>query len=108
MALRASIAVEAGLFRAHNNLGNALLKTGHLQEAIEHYKKALQLRPNSPEPYGNLALTYAQMNRPADAIVSAEKALELARSQSNTVLAERIDDWLRTYRAHQNLPNSTP
>ena len=37
------------LVGAHNNLGNALRKTSHMQEAIEHYKQALELNPSFAE-----------------------------------------------------------
>jgi tetratricopeptide (TPR) repeat protein len=39
---------------AHNNLGTALFKAGKLQEAIEHYKQALRLKPDYTEAQKNL------------------------------------------------------
>jgi hypothetical protein len=39
------------------------------------------------------------MHESSEAIAMAEKALELARSQGQTELAEKIEKWLNSYRA---------
>jgi Flp pilus assembly protein TadD len=41
--------------KAHNNLGNALLKKGRVAEAITHYQKALQIKPDTLGVLNNLA-----------------------------------------------------
>ncbi len=43
---------------AHNNLGNALARAGQLPDAIECYRRALQLRPHFVEARNNLAQAY--------------------------------------------------
>ena len=40
---------------AHNNLGNALLETGRLDEAVRHYQEALRLKPGYAVALNNLA-----------------------------------------------------
>jgi hypothetical protein len=56
-----------------------------------------------------LALAHAKTGRSADAVASAQKALELARSQGQTALAKKIEDWLKSYRAGQSAtPDTTP
>ncbi len=87
---------------AHNNLAGVLLDNGQVSEAIEHYRQALSLKPNYAEAYSNLARAYAEMNERDAAIATAEKGLELARSQGQMPLAEQIESWLAEYRSQKN------
>ncbi len=48
-----------------------------------------------------MALAYAALKRPTQAIAVAEQALQVARSRSDTELAEKIEAWLKSYRAAQ-------
>ena len=84
---------------AHNNLGVVLVQTGKLPEAIEHFKQAVQFRPDHINAYTNMALTYAMLHQPSQAVAAAQKALEIARSQQKTEQAQRIENWLNSYRA---------
>ncbi len=84
--------------QVQNNLGNALVDAGRLPEAIEHYEQALRLKPDYVKAYSNLALAYAQTNRPDQAVAAAQKAIDLARSQGQTALAKQLEDWLKSYR----------
>jgi len=79
--------------------GNLLLQTGRFQEAVESYQQVLRLKPDFTEVYLDLALAYANLHRSSEAITAAQKALELARSQGQTALAKKIEDWLNSYRA---------
>lgn len=68
---------DPGLDVAHAALG----LTYHLSfadplKAIAHYKKALELKPKSPEVNCNLANVYLDLGRYDEAIVLYEKALE--------------------------------
>jgi protein O-mannosyl-transferase len=93
----------------HINLGVALVQAGRAKEALEHYNRALALRPDSATIYSNLALAYAQMHETSQALAAARKAIELARSQGQTVQARQIEDWLISYRAGlSDVPNATP
>jgi len=46
--------LRPGYGSAHNNLGSALANLGRIDEAIEEFKKALRLMPNSEEAQRNL------------------------------------------------------
>ena len=93
---------------AHSNLGSALFQAGRSQEAIEHYEQALRQKPGFTIVYSNLALAYAGMHQSSEAISTAQKGIELARSQGQTAMAKHIEDWLNSYRAGlSKLPNTS-
>lgn len=53
---------------AQNNLGDALLKKGQTDDALSHFRKALEIDPNYPEANNNLGYALAQKGNWADAI----------------------------------------
>jgi tetratricopeptide (TPR) repeat protein len=54
-ALSKAVQYMPGDAAAHNNLGNALARTGQFVEAIECYRRALKLRPDFVEARNHLA-----------------------------------------------------
>ncbi len=92
-----ALAISPDNPEAHNGLGSALLQMDRPEEAIEHIKQALLLRPDYVNACTNLAKAYAQMGKFSEAVAAAQKALELARSQGQTALAERIENWLNSH-----------
>jgi Tfp pilus assembly protein PilF len=62
---------------AHNNLGDVLLETGRVPQAIEEYEKALQFNPGSTEAHNNLGLALDQEGRISEAIDQYEQALKI-------------------------------
>jgi Tfp pilus assembly protein PilF len=64
-------------YTAHNNLGNALNKQNRTQEAIQHYSKALQIKPDHFEAHNNLGNALNKQNRTQEAIQHYLKALQL-------------------------------
>ncbi len=52
---------------AHNNLAYTLRKQGpdHFAEALEHYNRAIELKPNLAEPYMYRGVLYIQMGQPS-------------------------------------------
>jgi protein O-mannosyl-transferase len=82
----------------HNNLGNALTQSGKFDDAIEQYQQALRLKPDYVQAYVDLAMAQSASGRKPQAISAAESALQLARLQEQTLLAARIDAWLKIHR----------
>ncbi|HEX4640751.1 MAG TPA: tetratricopeptide repeat protein [Chthoniobacterales bacterium] len=74
---RAVLAENSGSWMAHNNLGIVLAQSGWLDEAVEHYHKALELNPGYAEAYYNLANALLRAQRVDEAIALYKKALEL-------------------------------
>ncbi len=61
---------------AHNNLGNCLLQMGQVDEAITHYQKALELKPDHAEAHTNLGNAFRKKDQADKAITCHLKALE--------------------------------
>ncbi|MGD0656287.1 MAG: tetratricopeptide repeat protein [Thermoguttaceae bacterium] len=93
----------------YNNIGVALFQTDRFHEAIDRYRQALRLKPNYAEVYLNLALAHASLHQSSEALASARKGLALARSQGQTALVKKIEEWLNSYQAGPHtLPNTNP
>jgi tetratricopeptide (TPR) repeat protein len=69
---------------AYNNMGTALQKQNRLEEAIEAYKKAIELRPDYAEANNNIGVALQAQNRPEEAIEAYKKAIELRPDDANT------------------------
>ena len=54
--------------RPHNNLGNALKRQGKIEEAIEHFNRALQINPGYAKAHNNLGTALAKQGKTDEAI----------------------------------------
>ncbi len=72
---------------AQNSLGNALLEQGRLDGAIEHYEKALEIRPQVAPVESNLGNALLREGRVEEAIDHFQKALKI-----NPAYAEAYND----------------
>ena len=77
--------------RPHNNLGNALKRQGKFEEAIAHFKKALQINPGYAKAHNNLGTALASQGKTEEAIKHFGIALyinpEYAAAHSNIGVA---------------------
>ena len=62
---------------AHNNLGNALLQKGKMDEAMVQFQKALQINPDYAEAHNNLGTALAQKGKVDEAIAQFQKAMQI-------------------------------
>ena len=67
-----------------NNLGNAFLDKGDLDDAIVHLQKALQIMPNHAEAHYNLANALFRKGNISEAIVQYEEALQAKPNDERT------------------------
>ena len=74
---RATLAENPRSWMAQNNLGGLLGQTNRLDEAMTHFRLALEIRPDYAEAENNLGNTLNRMGRPAEAVPHYEKALRL-------------------------------
>jgi tetratricopeptide (TPR) repeat protein len=72
-----TLACTSGNYVAHNNLGIALADQGKLPEAIEHYKQALQFKPNFTDATLDLGIALAQQGKMQEATRYLWKAVRL-------------------------------
>lgn len=77
------LAADPNSFAAHNNLANVLKDRDQYREAVEHYQRAADLRPDAGT-YANLLYIYSDLRRDEDARTCYHKALQL---EPDSVLA---------------------
>jgi len=61
----------------HFNLGDALIRTGRLSEAIEQFERALEIKPDYPQAHINLGNALIPTGRLSEAIEQFEQALKI-------------------------------
>lgn len=62
---------------SHHDLGVALARQGHANQAIPHFRRALELRPASAGTYANLGLAFLHNDQIDEAITHLRKAITL-------------------------------
>ena len=72
-----TVAVTANNDILHYNLGMLLLEKGNTEEAIEHWRKAIRIRPGQPTIYKNLAILMSQQGDIEGAIEHYRQVLKL-------------------------------
>lgn len=71
---------------AHYMLANLLRDAGRPGEAIDHYRKSLEINPNKLNALVNLASVFVQTNQPAAAVPLLNRALALTKTAGNESL----------------------
>ena len=62
---------------AHNDLGDVLMKTGRLDEAIVHFRRAIEIYAECVEAHTNLGDALASKGKWAEAIASYQAAIQV-------------------------------
>jgi len=99
------IRLEPNNAEVHYMLANALAAQGKLDEAIQNYTKAIQIKPEidtSPRLHDLLSMNYAKTGQYQKAVLSAQKAVDLARAAGQETLAQQIEQRIELYK--QNKP----
>lgn len=73
------------LAEAYSNLGNVYKERGQLQEAIEHYRHALRLKPDFIDGYINLAAALVAAGDMEGAVQAYVSALQYNPVSSNAL-----------------------
>jgi tetratricopeptide (TPR) repeat protein len=75
---RLALEILPSFNRARNNLGVALRRRGHVDEAIEQYRIVLENDPGYPETLSNLGTAYMLQGRTEEALEAYRRAAENA------------------------------
>ena len=76
-------------------LGQALLKEGQAEEAIEHFLAALEFDPKHSAAWKLLARAYAETGQQAQAIKSYEQGIEVAEDRGDIQAAKEMKVFLK-------------
>jgi tetratricopeptide (TPR) repeat protein len=82
---RDTLAKNPDCSMAHNNLGLLLKNQGRIEEAMEHYHKAIQINPNNFEALDNLGFVLAARGRFEEAIENYRKAIQISPNFSDAL-----------------------
>jgi tetratricopeptide (TPR) repeat protein len=99
------IRLEPNNAEVYYMLANAMAAQGKLDEAIQNYSKAIRLKPEidtSPRLHDLMSMNYAKTGQYKKAILSAQKAVDLARAAGQETLAQQIERRIELYK--QNKP----
>jgi tetratricopeptide (TPR) repeat protein len=90
---------------AHNNLGFTLRQQGpqNYAKALEHYNKAIQLKPSMAETYEYRGVLFAKMGKKSD----AEKDLATLK-KLNPKLAGELGEFLKTGKEEDEYAPTSP
>jgi cytochrome c-type biogenesis protein CcmH/NrfG len=66
-------------------------------KAIEQFESAVRIDPYNADAWFNLAKSQANERRTIDAVSSARKALDIARSTNRSDLVRTVEAWLRAH-----------
>jgi tetratricopeptide (TPR) repeat protein len=119
------VAKSPNKVRPHNNLGDILKKHNHIDEAMNHFLRALQIDPEDADAHNNLGVVIAERGEYDKAIDHYLQALRIKpdshrthRNLGNALykqgrIDKAIDHYLRalrikpdSHRAHNNLGNA--
>ncbi len=115
---RKTLAKNPDCWLAHNNLGTLLANQGHIEEAMEHSQKAIQINPNDSEALNNLGAALAATGRFDEAIENYYRAIQIKpdffKALNNLGLAlvaqgrfdEAIENFHKAIQINPNHPNA--
>lgn len=109
-----TLAFTSGNVIAQNNLGNALLDEGNVEQAIVHFENARAIKPDDPKAAFNLGNALIQKGRLNDGIENLTQALQFKPDYAEAHInlasallkADKVDNAIDHYqRALQIEPN---
>jgi tetratricopeptide (TPR) repeat protein len=75
----------------------AMKNASATSKAIQKYEQAVLVDPYDAYAWFGLAKAQAEVNRSEDAISSARKSIDIARSRNRSDLVSVVETWLRSY-----------
>ena len=95
--------------QAWDDLGELFLKMGSCDEAIEAFRKAIELEPETGKSYGNLARTLVSQNKYKEAVPLYQKCIDLLEDNKDKATAwnhlgnvyRKLNDYDNAIKAYQ-------
>ncbi len=103
-----------------NELGNSYVSSKNYNDAIEAYKKAIEMDPKNGQPYSNLGFIYYRMGKYDFAVLLYKKSIDLLASPKDRAISwnmlgdayRRLGDYgnaLAAYKtSSENEPSGSP
>jgi len=99
-----AVRLDPGNANFHYALAMVLAARGNIDEPLAHYKEAMRIDPEidkSPTLHDLLGMNYARAGQFQEAIVSANKAIALARAAGSEELARSIEAQVELYKQNK-------
>ena len=96
-ALRAAEASREAQVEAHSRRGLLLVSEGRYQEALEEYRRGLELSPHSARLHFNLARLFERMERREQALASMGTAVRLGLERRDWELVAEVIRFFQAY-----------
>jgi Tfp pilus assembly protein PilF len=93
-AFEAALDIDQEVARAHNSLGVIAAEEGHVDEAVERWKRAVALDPQDYQTLFNLGTTLRKLHREAEARPYLEAYLKAAPVALEGRDVARVRSWL--------------
>ncbi len=81
---QATIARNPSCWMAHNNLGLALMADGQPDEAIAHYRRAIEIEPGFAGTHNNLGIALMKEGETGEAVAEYQRALSIDPAEAET------------------------
>ena len=82
---RTTIRKNPACWMAHTQIAKLFAKTGRKDEAMDHFQKALEVRPNNLGAHNRLGILLAESGRVDEAIEHFQKALKISPKDANVL-----------------------
>ena len=81
-----TLAVTENNYVAENNLGTWLSKNGRIPEAMDRFRRSLQIQPDNPDALFNLGNAFARLGNWDEAIANYQRTLQTAPPQADLLV----------------------
>lgn len=98
-AMEAALALDPGIARAHNALGVIAAENGRLDEAVGHWRKAVETDPREYDTLFNLGKLLMKQGRGQEARPYLERFAREAPISLHRESVREVEGWLRSLRA---------
>ena len=95
-SLLAVLQTDPGILDAHQMLGQLTSTQDRYEEALGHYRRALELDPEHKNSLMGMASSYRALGRKEEALVGFRRVLEISGHDTRATLAIADIDWFVT------------